>query len=154
VQSLVTRVGNQGYHLRSLYDHRCPDDRFVWLGRHVCITQPTCSQDLDCEFIWLGLQFCMIHDDIILWPGLQDSMTCEAATMIFYDLDDRFLWTGSWEHSILSFPRLSSLFLELSSILAVVSATGAATPHSEICSSTYPPGYTSCPWRLQLYLYH
>jgi hypothetical protein len=34
----------------------------------------------------------------------------------------RYIYT-LWEHSILSFPRLSSLLLELSSILAVVSST-------------------------------
>jgi hypothetical protein len=36
----------------------------------------------------------MIRNDRILWPELQGSMTREAATTNFYDLDDRFLWTG------------------------------------------------------------
>jgi hypothetical protein len=80
------------FEFKILYDHRYPDDRFVWTGVHVCITQPTCLQDLDYEFIWLGLHVCMIRDDKILWPGIQDFMTCEAATTGFYDLDTIFLW--------------------------------------------------------------
>jgi hypothetical protein len=38
----IVNIFFEFFKFKILYDHRCPDDRFVWPGLHVFISQPTC----------------------------------------------------------------------------------------------------------------
>jgi hypothetical protein len=83
----------------------------------------------ECDRIWMaGLVGSSVGAS---WFGgtmkLGLSITIGNPRLLIYILYTYMYIYTSWEHSILSFTRLSSLFLELSSILVVMSLTGAAS---------------------------